>query len=529
MRTPILAAIVLTLGLPPSATNLFAADPPVALSHAGCAAPGDPVEPALLERPIGLRTDIGHVHQTITSTAASPKTQELYDQGLTLLHHYVWVDAARSFHEALRTDPSCAMCWMGLARAEQGAERPEATREAIANAQRLAPKATPREQAFVALRALQIEAQDAVGTEQSQKFEAYKEAIDRALASYPDDAELWILRGNAEEPGPWGRGQFGGSASIAFYETALVRSPGHLGAHHYLVHSFENIAHPAEAARHGRIYADAAPGVAHAQHMLGHVLPRLGRWEEALAQFRKADAIEEAYAKELSLRPGDDWHHLHNLQLLGYTYLRLGRTAEAEATFRRAFDTPARLPYRGTPQASLAEFYLLRGRLDDALAVSRALQTPTRTPASHAVAAIVEGETLLAMGKMEESRACAARAKKTLEDAYRELPPFQSRYLTIFVQPYVDQLDTEIALRGDAPGAAEASILAVADALSANPRFDAWGEGLFRLQRIAADARRAGREQLAADIETRMKKIDPEYVPARPDTASRRASRETVP
>jgi tetratricopeptide (TPR) repeat protein len=490
-----------------------AADLPAEMSHAGCAAPGEPVEPALLERPIGLRSDVGRVHQAITSIASSPKTQDYYDQGLTLLHHYVWVDAARSFHEALRADPDCAMCWMGLARAEQGTERPDATRAAIANAQRFAPKATPREQAFVALRALQIEAQDATGPEQARKFDAYKEAIDRALATYPDDAELWILRGNAEEPGPWGRGQFGGSASIAFYETALVRSPGHLGAHHYLVHSYENIAHPAEAAQHGRIYADAAPGVAHAQHMLGHVLPRLGRWEEALAQFRKADAIEEEYARQLSLRPGDDWHHLHNLQLLGYTELRLGRLAEAEATFRRAFDTPARLPYRGMPQASLAEFYLLRGRLDDALAVSRALQTPTRTPATHAVAAIVEGETLLAMGKIGEARECAARAKRTLEEAHGSLPQFQSRYLDIFVQPYVDQLDTEIALRGDAPGAAEASILAVADALSTNPRFDAWGEGLFRLQRIAADARRAGRTQLAADIETRMKTIDPEYVP----------------
>jgi tetratricopeptide (TPR) repeat protein len=513
----LLAAALLLPGIP--AAEATAADPPVALSHAGCAAPGEPVEPALLERPIGLRADVGHVHQAITT--ASPKTQDFYDQGLTLLHHYVWIDAARSFHEALRADPDCAMCWMGLARAEQGAERPDATRDAIANARRLAPKASPREQAFVALRARQIEAQDAVGADQSKKFDAYKEAIDQALATYPDDAELWILRGNAEEPGPWGRGQFGGAASIAFYETALVRSPGHLGAHHYLVHSFENIAHPAEAAEHGRIYADSSPGVSHAQHMLGHVLPRLGRWEEALAQFRKADAIEEAYARELNVRPGDDWHHLHNLQLLGYTYLRLGRAAEAEATFRRAFDTPARLPYRGTPQASLAEFYLLRGRLEDALTVARALQTPTRTPATHAVAAVVEGEALLAMGKTDEARACAARSKTTLDDAHRELTPFQARYLDIFVRPYIDQLDTEIALRGDAPAAAEASILSVADALSTNPRFDAWGEGLFRLQRIAADARRAGRTRLAADIETRMKKIDPEYVP---EAATRQAA-----
>jgi tetratricopeptide (TPR) repeat protein len=456
------------------------------------------VEPALLERPIGLRSDIGHVHQAITSTssAASPKTQDDYDQGLTLLHHYVWVDAARSFHEALRADPDCAMCWMGLARAEQGSERPDATRAAIANAQRLAPKTTPREQAFIALRALQIEAQDAAGPEQAQKFDAYKEAIDRALAAYPDDAELWILRGNAEEPGPWGRGQFGGSASIAFYETALVRSPGHLGAHHYLVHSYENIAHPAEAARHGRIYADAAPGVAHAQHMLGHVLPRLGRWEEALAQFRKADAIEEEYARQLRLRPGDDWHHLHNLQLLGYTELRLGRLAEAEATFRRAFDTPARLPYRGTPQASLAEFYLLRGRLDDALAVSRALQTPTRTPATHAVAAIVEGETPSRWARRTKPAPARRGRSRRWRRRTPRSPSSRRATSTSSCSPTSISSTPRSRCAATAPGAAEASILAVADALSTNPRFDAWGEGPLP---APADRRRraAGRTDAA--------------------------------
>lgn len=516
-----IAPLLLLLALP--APPAGAAQPPVELSHAGCASPGEAVEPAVLERAIGMRDDVGRVHQAVT--AGTPKAQAYYDQGLTLLHHYVWIDAARSFHEALRSDPECAMCWMGLARAEQGSERGDATRAAIANARRLAPKTTPREQVFIALRAQQIEAQDAPGSEQVAKHQAYKEALDQALASSPDDAELWILRGNAEEPGPWGRGQFGGAASIAFYETALVRSPGHLGAHHYLVHSFENIAHPAEAAEHGRIYADSSLGVAHAQHMLGHVLPRLGRWEEALAQFRKADAIEEDYAKALNLRPGDDWHHLHNLQLLGYTYLRLGKLDQAEATFRRAFDTPTRQPHRGTPQASLAEYYLLRGRLDEALAVSRALQTPTRTPSAHAVAAVVEGETLLAMGKTPEARSCAARAKEILETTRKELPVAQARYFEYFVRPYVDQLDTEIALRGDSPAAAEASILAVADALSTNPRFDAWGEGLFRLQRIAADARRAGRTQLAADIEARMKRIDPDYLPGVPEAAARQAAR----
>ncbi len=290
------------------------------------------------------------MHQPVTTR--SSEAQAFYDQGLTLLHHYVFIEAARSFHQALRADPECAMCWMGLSRAEQGLERQAATGAAIEKAKSLASKATPREQTFIALRARQIEAQDAPPAEEKELHTAYKAAIDKALAVDPEDADLWILRGNAEEPGPWGRGQFGGAASIAFYEAALSRAPGHFGAHHYLVHSYENIGRHDEAARHGKIYAESSPAVAHAQHMYGHVLPRLGRWNEALAQFEKADAIEEAYARSENLRPGDDWHHLHNLQLLGYTYLRLGRYAEAEATFRRAFETPARA---GLPRHTAGE------------------------------------------------------------------------------------------------------------------------------------------------------------------------------
>ena len=496
-----------------------AADLPV--SHAGCAAPGDPVDTALLERPVKLRTDVGRTHQAITTS--SPEAQAFYDQGLMFLHHYVFIEAARSFRQALRADADCAMCWMGLARAEQGLELPEATAAAIAKAEALAGKASPRERTFIALRAQQIEAQAAPPAEEKEKHAAYKTALDKALAASPEDPELWIWRGNAEEPGVWGRGQFGGSASIAFYETALVREPGHLGAHHYLVHSYENIAHHADAAAHAKIYAESSPGVAHAQHMYGHVLPRLGRWSEALAQFEKADAIEEAYAKTENLRPGDDWHHLHNLQLLGYTYLRLGRLDDAEKTFRRAFDTPARLPYRGSPQASLAELYLLRGQPDRALALARALQVDTRTPAVRVVATVVEGEALLAMGRMEDARAAARRAQERL-DAGRAALGAQARYLDWFVAPYVTQLETEIALHGKDPAAAEAAILRVATELSLNPRFDAWGEGLFRLDRIAADARRAGRVTLAGDVEAKMKTIDPDYRPGSV-TSARQAAR----
>jgi tetratricopeptide (TPR) repeat protein len=474
--------------------------------HAACAGPsGEYVEPAMLERPTTIRAGAGKLSQKIT--AKTPAAQAFYDQGLAYLHSYVWIEAARSFHQALREDPDCAMAWMGLARAEQGLNRDTASRAAIEKAKSLEPKVTEGERRHIELRAQQIEAQLAPADKEKEKHDAYKRAIEKAIAADPSDAELWILRGNAEEPGPWGRGQAGGIGAIAFYEAALARYPGHLGAHHYLVHAFENVGRHTDAAEHAKVYAAAAPGVAHAQHMYGHVLPRLGRWKEALAQFEKADAIEENYAREEKLRPGDDWHHVHNLTLLGYTYLRVGRTEEAEKAFRRSFETPIRYRQYGWQHATLAEYLLLRGRTEEALAAARALAD--RTTGARATGAAVEGEVLLALGRRDEAAAAAKRARDAYEDARKEAG-YESRWIERFVGPFIRQLDAELAM---SEKSSEQTLLAFADEIAANPRFDAWGEGLFRLERIAEQAKRSGRESIARNIQERMRRIDPEYAP----------------
>lgn len=488
-----------------TATLLFGQDGALD-PHAGCAAPSDAVvDPAMLERPTTIRAGVGNVTQKIT--AKTPAAQALYDQGLAYLHSYVWIEAARSFHQALREDPDCAMAWMGLARAEQGLNRDEESRAAIEKAKSLAPKVTESERRHIELRAQQIDAQLAPPEKSGEKHDAYKRAIETAIAADPKDAELWVLRGNAEEPGPWGRGQAGGIGAIAFYEAALARYPGHLGAHHYLVHAFENVGRHADAAEHGKIYAAAAPNVAHAQHMYGHVLPRLGRWKEALVQFEKADAIEQNYAREEKLRPGDDWHHVHNLTLLGYTYLRLGRMEDAEKTFRRGFQTPIRFRQYGWQHATLAEYLLLRGRPQEALAAAWALAG--RTPGARAAGAAVEGEILLALGRRDEAEAAAKRARAAYEEA-RQAAGYDSRWIERFVAPFVRQLEAELA---PTEKTAAETLLKLADDLSNNPRFDAWGEGLFRLERIAEQAKRSGHDTLARDIHGRMRRIDPDYAP----------------
>lgn len=504
MRKKLVSAAALAVALAATAAGGEPQDP--AQAHALCAAAVDYVDPAMLERPVPLREGIGKVSQKVTTS--SPEAQAFYDQGLAYLHSYVWIEAARSFREAIRRDGKLAMAWMGLARAEQAMNRRAAEAQAIGKAQSLASGASRLEATYIALRAQQIDAQNASAEKEPEKHDAYKGAIEKAIAAHPGEAELWILRGNTEEPGVWGRGQAGGVGAIAYYEAALSRHPGHFGAHHYLVHAFENVGRHAEAAGHGKIYAEAVPGVAHAQHMYGHVLPRLGRWNEARQQFEKADAIEREYAQAEKLRPGDDWHHVHNLVLLGYTYLRLGRTHDAEVSFRRAYATPIRYQMYGWQHATLPEYLLLTGRAEEALATARELRN--RMPSARAAGAAVEGEILLALGRTAEAKEAAFRAARHFEEA-RKSAGWETRFLVRFVEPFVRQIQAEIGLTGSQTAPSEATVRAFAEELAANPRFDAWGEGLFRLERIAEQAKRSGKTALVTDIYATMRRIDPEY------------------
>src|SRR5438270_3564752 len=58
----------------------------------------------LLERPVTLRAGTGA--QTISDpvTTAAKEAQAFYTQGVAYLHGYVFIEAARSFNQALRSD-----------------------------------------------------------------------------------------------------------------------------------------------------------------------------------------------------------------------------------------------------------------------------------------------------------------------------------------------------------------------------------------------------------------------------------------
>ena len=218
---------------------------------------------------------------------------------------------------------------------------------------------TPREKRRIALRATHLEALDALAD--PAKHLAYKKALDAALAQDMNDVELWMLRGNAEEASAAGRGQRGGAASVAFYERALAVSPGHFGAHHYLIHSYETIGSVPDALKHGEVYVAAAPAIPHAHHMLAHDLRRVGRTQDAIAEFLKADELENAYYAAEKIPADLDWHHKHNLDLLSTSYQHQGQMKEAERLMRRAYALHAPLEYMEYQKKEWPGFLLARG------------------------------------------------------------------------------------------------------------------------------------------------------------------------
>src|SRR5215472_14456458 len=184
--------IVLTSQTPAPAQDEFAR------THSMCGW----IPTSLLLRPVPLRTGIGTIHEEVSTS--SKRAQEFYDQGLAYLQSYVWIEAARSFHQALREDPRLVMAYVGLSYAYSPIDFAAAKAD-LDQAQRMAGAVTDREQRRIHIRALQLEAM--ADTTRVERELAFRDALADALVTYPDDVVFLLLRGTAAEPSPFADGQ----------------------------------------------------------------------------------------------------------------------------------------------------------------------------------------------------------------------------------------------------------------------------------------------------------------------------------
>jgi hypothetical protein len=72
-------------------------------------------QPAQQAAPAGppLYDDLGAHHRAVTTRV--PLAQRYFDQGLRLVYGFNHAEAIRAFGRAAELDPTCAMCWWGIA------------------------------------------------------------------------------------------------------------------------------------------------------------------------------------------------------------------------------------------------------------------------------------------------------------------------------------------------------------------------------------------------------------------------------
>lgn len=458
---------------------------------------GEGVPREILDRPVTLRSGIGSVHEKVTTTSA--EAQAFYDQGLAYLHSYVWIEAIRSFHQALRLDPEIGMAFLGLTDAYIGLQDVATARAAFQRAAQLSQKMSAREQMWLTLRDRELNYLES-GND-ADRYVEYRKAINDAIKANPNDPWLWIQRGLADEGSPFTHGQTGGADTIAFYRTALALAPDNFAAHHYYAHTLENLGRSKEALEEAAAYLRLAPAIPHAHHMHGHELMRLGRTEEAIAEFLKTKALEEDYYRTEQIPARYDWHHAHNLVLLAMSYQSLGQMKAAEAAFREAFGAPAYTDFLEYNRKAWPEFLLARGRNEEALAAAKELAS-SRWPLPRLAGHTLAGEALLAMSRIGEAQEEASLAEREIEQLPASL---------VATSPFPSTLRAAIMLREKHNDEGEALSLELAKEILARPGPDAWSAARFELDALARCARENDDWKLSETIARENVRHDPSY------------------
>ena len=475
----------------------------IALALAQVAHSPPPASAAVVEiatRPVRLRVGVGSAHDAVATS--SKDAQALYDQGLAYLHSYVWIEAARSFNQALRLDPNLAMAHLGLSVAYVELNAPAAARDALARAQALGAQANAHDRTHIDARAIQMAAED--DPRDAAKLTAYRGALDAALAKFPDDEELWLARGRAESPDPAERGQGSVTGSIRLYEKAVALAPAHFAAHHYLTHAYENTGRFDESLAESAAYARMAPNVPHARHMHGHSLRRVGKVDEAIEEFRAADALETSYFKTESISAGHDWHYQHNLDLLAASYQYLGRMKTAEPLFKTSFAIASPLVVQEFNKRAWPMFLRARGRVDEALAAARVM-AGHRSPIVSAMGHVEAGRALLAQGKFQAATGEANAALRLMKSA--------SDGAGLVATP-LKALQGEFFLRTGQRERGRTMLEQVTREVRAATGPDAWTQATFEIEAIARAAREADDWSFAAWAARQLIEHDSRYAGA---------------
>jgi tetratricopeptide (TPR) repeat protein len=272
--------------------------------------------PAVLAEPVGatLLDGLGDYSKPITSS--HPEVQRWFDQGLMLTYGFNHDAAERSFLKAAELDPECAMCWWGAAlvlgpHVNAGMEPANNAKawDRLQRAQKLAPKATEAEQAYI--RALSARYAQNPPADRRPLDEAYANAMVTLVEELPDDLDAATLHAESlMNLQPWdywdaqGKPKGNTAKVVSLLESVMERNRDHAGALHLYVHAVEASNEPERGVAAADHLRELIPGSGHLVHMPAHIYARVGRYHDAVIANQKAIAADDAYLATCRPLPG---------------------------------------------------------------------------------------------------------------------------------------------------------------------------------------------------------------------------------
>ena len=279
--------------------------------------------PADFDEPIRLyATALGTFTRPISTPVA--EAQAYFNQGFRLMYAFARPEAGRSFREAQRRDPTCAICYWGEAWAwgsyvngrmtSQQAPRAYA---AIQKALSLAGRhASGSEQALIRALAMRYTSSFDPATARAQDV-AYAQAMKRVAERDPADLDAATLYAEAlflllPRPGALDLHNPDVIRVMRVLEGVLERDIRHPGACHLYVHTTELTTEPERAEPCVAYLGDSMPGASHINHMPSHTWSKVGRWGDAVrASLQAWQSDQKAAAGE-----GVMTYPAHDLQML---------------------------------------------------------------------------------------------------------------------------------------------------------------------------------------------------------------------
>ncbi len=276
-------------------------------------------------------------------TTDSPKAQRYFNQGLAFLHGFNHGAAIRSFQEAARLDPKCAMAHWAIALAcgphinltVMPPPAAELAWKELQLAQQNAEHASPVERDLI--EALSHRYADPQPQDRAPLDQAYADAMRMVWQKYPNDPDVGVFFAEAMmDLHPWnqwtpqGEPTPGTDEILATLDAVLKLNPRQPFANHLYIHANEASLRPERATAAADRLRNLQPGVAHNVHMPSHIDIRCGRWHQAVDTNLKAIAADRRYRKIAGPPVGFlNVYIAHNRHMLAYAAMMTGQRALA--------------------------------------------------------------------------------------------------------------------------------------------------------------------------------------------------------